>query len=153
MKKRILTLLLCFVIFFSLMGCKKEVPEKIVLSFDRAEAYFSGSVELYPITGVVLTDNDVYEEAEVILRATVATRMCLSIGFAEQTDIIEGLMIKVGETGAKQMLDGVILYESNTEETEAVLNIKIYLSKDSPDTNKGKTFTFNFVLSQIEEED
>lgn len=145
--KKLAILLLSLLVVFAAVGCNDDgKKQEIILTFGGDSAYFTGTTSLYPIAGETPVAGESFESATVILKSDTATKMALSIDYAEGIEDIEGLMIRVDGT-AQAMKDDLVLYESTVEETEKQLSVEIYLKHDAPTTVRGKTLEFYFVLS------
>lgn len=146
----ILAILVLFGIFA--VGCKESSEQKIGLSFDRSTAYFEGQSALYPIAGDTPADGEAVERAVVTVRSDKAVEMSLTISFAENSDVIEGLAVVVNGAAPAPVTDGMQLYRSDTAETQAEISLTFFIRKDAPLTDRGKTLQFVFALSEWEEE-
>lgn len=154
MKRRIAALfvLVLALIAAFIVGCVDDThgPQEIELSFDKDTAYFTSQTELYPIKGEEPADEDPTENATVKISADVAVRMVLTVRYEENQQYLEGLMVIVNGGSAQEFTDGTVLYISDTAETQAEVDLTIYLEKGSPVTNAGKTLSFELELSALE---
>ncbi len=131
-----------------LAGCGADA-EEIILTFDRSEAYFSGNAALVPIAGETPAVGEICDEQTVTLRASEPVRMRLILEYAEESSDIEGLRIVVGER-VFSVSNGLELYLSAREETEAKVLLKFFLAKDAPESVKGKKLIFTLALCREE---
>lgn len=146
-KIMILLLLTVFICFTTVIGaCSLERIPKIELSFDSNAAYFSSSKLLEPINGDTLSDTDIYEQAQITLNSSVASKMKLSLVYCEGQSYIEKLIIAVNGN-IFEMSDGAVIYESSENIMVVTLDIKIYLAKGAPTSVQEKSLEFLFVLS------
>jgi hypothetical protein len=148
MRKRILTgivVALSLVTALLAGGCGKNQKE-IVLSFDKAEAYFMSSVALLPIEGETPSAGDSVERATVKIAADAPVALRVSVEFTEGQSEIEGLKIAVNGS-VFNFEDKAVIFTSAGEITEAELSVTVFLNKDADISVKGKTLSFRFVLS------
>jgi hypothetical protein len=151
MKKRIfagIAFMLSVVTALLGSGCGKNQKE-IVLSFDRAEAYFTSGVELLPIAGEAPAAGDKVERATVKIAADAPAALRVSVELTEGQSAIEGLQIAVNGS-AYDCKNGAVIYTSTDKITEAELNVTVFLNKDADIFIKGKTLSFRFVLLGVE---
>ena len=147
----VLCSLLCAALaLFAFAACSNDEPQEIKLSFDRQEAYFTGSTPLYPIAGETPTEGDTVESAVIVISSDISARMVLALEYDEGQQDIPGLVISVNGAPAADLRDGMTLYTSPQAETQANVSVQIYLENDSPTANAGKTLTFSFELSVME---
>lgn len=135
--------------FFSACSCSDE-PREIVLGFDRSNAYFTGTKALMPIAGALPASGDIYEEATVIITADESVKMRLTATFSESA--IDKLMVSIDTAAAIAFTSGTVLYESAQPETQAEINVKLFLAADAdPAKSAGKQLAFSFELAYYTE--
>jgi hypothetical protein len=127
-------------------GCGKNQKE-IVLSFDKATAYFTSSVALLPISGEKPAARDRVENATVKIAADAPAALRVSVEFTEGQSAIDGLQISVNGN-VFDFEDEAVIFTSADKITAAELNVTIFLRKDADASAKGKTLSFRFVLSE-----
>lgn len=132
-------------------GCGDGEKQPITLSFDSQTAYFTSQTELYPIAGEVPADGDAVESATVRISSDAAVRMVLRVVYDEGQQDIPGLVVSVNGGTASDFADGMALYTSPKAETSAEVGLQIWLGKDSPAANAGRTLGFSLELSALEE--
>ena len=132
-------------------GCGDGEKQPITLSFDSQVAYFTSQTELYPIEGEVPAEGDAVESATVRISSDAAVRMVLKVIYDEGQQDIPGLVVSVNGGTASDFTDGMALYTSPKAETSAEIGLQIWLEKDSPITNAGRTLGFSLELSALEE--
>lgn len=153
MKKAFFLIFLAFVALFSFGGCtistsfEQVRKSDIVLSFDSAEAYFVGAVPLYPIAGDDIAEGDLVERVSVTLNSTEPVYLQLKLVYKEEQEDISGLMIMVDGGNAVAVKDGITLYVGAEKEKERTLGIALYLEKNAPYSEAGKSLKFVFELS------
>jgi hypothetical protein len=151
MKKRVLTgiaVALSLVTALLAGGCGKS-PKEIVLSFDKATAYFTSEVALLPIAGEAPAAGDSVERATVKITADSPAALQVSVELLEGESAIAGLKIAVNGS-VFDFGDGAVIFTSAEEITEAELDVTVFLNKDADVSVKGKTLSFRFVLSGVE---
>lgn len=149
----IMVMLLSVALSVCFIGCgcdDNKNGNEIVLSFDKTEAYFSASTALLPIKGETLSSADRFEMASIVIRANEAVKMQLSVKLIKENANVTGIMIMTGSGDAVGLENGLVLYESASEETEATVVVTIYLAKDAPTSLKGETIDFQFALTYWE---
>lgn len=126
-------------------------PQEITLSFDKTEAYFQSTTPLYPIMGDTPAEGDPVESATVVMNSDIAVRMVLTLKYDEGQAAIPGLVVSVNDGAAIDFTDGAVLYTGAEAQTSCTLSLEIYLEKDSPVENAGKSLGFSLELSALEE--
>lgn len=156
--KKLFFVFLAFITSFSVGGCTVSTclspteEKNISLSFDNAEAYFTGSVPLYPIAGETVADEDTAERAKVKLIADEAAYFQLKLVYVGNQEDIDGLMITVDGGNAVAVKNGITLYSGVELEKERTLDITLYLDKNASYTEAGRSLEFVFELSIVGED-
>ncbi|MDR0426643.1 MAG: hypothetical protein LBH24_05710 [Clostridiales bacterium] len=136
------------VLCLAVSACHDPEQRDYTLSFDGDSAYFKSSVALLPIRGDAPEGTDVYESAAITLSAAPAARLRLAVAFEAGQQAVLGLRIAVNGT-AYEFSDGAVVYESADEITGVTLDVRIYLDKNTPISEKNKRLAFQFVMGAL----